>query len=203
MKTTKIFVVLLWSTLAVTASLFAQGKDRMSIGPRGGVNISGVTNVDESQTVSGAVFGLTSTYSFNEHTGLTLDLLYSVEGYKAPFEKYKLRYLHVPVYFDVFFGQLGQRFRPKVYAGISPAFFLSGTLNELDVNAPYYNSFILHATGGLGFNYRIANRIWLNTDARIFLGLQDIRSSEVRTGADTKPYTYQFTLGLAYGLSKL
>lgn len=203
MKTTRIIVVLLLTTLALTTRLQAQVKDRVSIGPRAGVNISNVTHVDQSQSISGAVFGITSTFSFNERTGLTVDALYSVEGYKAPFEKYKLRYLHVPVYFDFFFGQLGQRFRPKLYAGVSPAFWMSGTLNELDVNKPYYNKFILHATGGAGFNYRIANRIWLNTDARIFLGLDDIRDHDVQSGEAIKPFTYQFTVGLAYGLSKL
>lgn len=202
MKTTKVVLALLISVFAFS-QLSAQGKDRISIGPRGGVNISNVTHVEESQTVTGLALGLTSTYSFNERTGLTVDVLYSVEGYKAPFEKYKLRYLQVPVYFDFFFGQLGNRFRPKVYAGVSPAFFLGGTLNELDINQPYYSKFILNATGGLGFNYRIANRIWLNTDARAYFGLNDIRSDDIATGDAVLPRTYQFTLGLAYGLVKL
>jgi outer membrane protein W len=203
MKTTKCLLVMLMAAFVLPAHMNAQSQDRISIGPRAGINFSNVTNVDESQSVTGAVFGLTSTFSFNERTGLTLDVLYSVEGYKAPFEKYKLRYLHVPVYLDFFFGQLGQRFRPKVYVGVSPAFWLSGTLNELDVNTPYYNKFILHASGGAGFNYRIANRIWLNTDARLYVGLSDIRAESVRSGDGIKPITGQLTLGLAYGLSKL
>ncbi len=202
MKTTKIVLALLMTVFAFS-QLSAQGKDRISIGPRGGVNISNVTNVEESQSVTGLAIGLTSTYSFNERTGLSLDVLYSVEGYKAPFEKYKLRYLQVPIYFDFFFGQLGNRFRPKVYAGVSPAFFLGGTLNELDINQPYYSNFIFNAVGGLGFNYRIANRIWLNADARALIGLNDIRSDNVATGDAVNPRTYQFTLGLAYGLAKL
>lgn len=202
MKTTKIVFALLM-TLFAFIQLNAQGNDRISIGPRGGVNISNVTNVEESQAVTGLVLGLTSTYSFNERTGLTLDVLYSVEGYKAPFEEYKLRYLQVPVYFDFFFGQLGNRFRPKVYAGVSPAFFLGGTLNELDINQPYYSDIIFHVTGGIGFNYRISNRIWLNSDARAFIGLNDIRQVDVATGDAVNPRTYQFSLGLAYGLAKL
>lgn len=202
MKTTKIFFTLL-CTVFVLGFAHAQGKDRISIGPRGGINLANVTNIDESETITGLALGLTSTYSFNERTGLTLDVLYSVEGYQAPFETYKLRYLQVPIYFDFFFGQLGNRFRPKVYAGVAPAFFLGGTLNELDVNESYYNSFILHATGGLGFNYRIANRIWLNTDVRGFWGLSDIRDEDFATGDAIQPRNVQLTLGLAYGLSKL
>jgi hypothetical protein len=162
-----------------------------------------VTNVNESQSVTGGVFGLTSTYSFNEHYGLTLDVLYSVEGYKAPFEKYKLRYLQVPVYFNYFYGQLGDRWRPKIYAGLSPSFFLTGTLNELDVNERYYNPFILHATGGIGINYRLANRVWLNTDGRVFIGLHDIRKNTTDIGDSNQPRILQLSAGLAYGLAKL
>jgi len=202
MKTTKMLFVIVCVFFSLN-EINAQGKDRISIGPRGGVNFSNVINVDESQSVTGVALGLTSTYSFNQATGLTLDVMYSVEGYKAPFETYKLRYLQVPVYFDVFFGRLGDRFRPKVYAGVAPSFFLNGTLNELNINKPYYNSFILHASGGFGFNYRIANRIWLNTDARAFIGLNDIRTDDVATGDPVQPRTIQLSLGLAYGLAKI
>jgi outer membrane protein W len=202
METKKIMLTCLWVAFAFLPS-FGQGKDLFSIGPRGGVNFAGVTNVEESQSITGVVLGLTSTFSFNKNTGLTADVLYSVEGYKAPFEEYRLRYLQVPLYLDFFFGELGDRFRPKIYAGISPSFLLSGTLNELDFNEPYFNNFILHATGGLGFNYRIANRIWLNTDARAFIGLNDIRDQDVATGDAINPRIVQLSLGLAYGLSKL
>jgi hypothetical protein len=202
MKTGKIMLILF---LIVTCfiSAFAQEKDRISIGPRGGINFSNVTHVDESQSVTGVVLGLTTTYSLAAHSGLTLDVLYSVEGYKAPFEKYKLRYLQVPFMINYFFGEVGQAFRPKIYVGASPAFFLGGTLNELDVNDPYYNSFVLNAVGGLGFNYRVGNRIWLNTDLRAFMGLSDIRSKNFNMGESINPGTVQVSLGLAYGLAKL
>jgi hypothetical protein len=202
MKTRKIMLIL-FITVSSCLSVFSQSKDRISIGPRGGVNFSNVTNVDESQSVSSAVLGLTSTYSLAEHSGLTLDVLYSVEGYKAPFEKYKLRYLQVPFYINYFFGEVGKPFRPKIYVGISPAFHLGGTLNELDVNEPYYNDLVIHATGGLGFNYRVANRIWLNTDMRGFIGLSDMRSKNFKSGDSINPRTLQLSLGLAYGLAKL
>lgn len=188
--------------IAGSLSLQAQSQDRFSIGPRAGVNISTMSNVgDESESVTGIVLGLTSTYSFNENTGLSLDILYSNEGFQIPLNEYKLRYLQVPIYFNYFFGELGDRFRPKVYVGAAPGFFLSGTLNELDVNKDIYNKFVVSVSGGLGFNYRIANRIWLNTDLRSFIGLSDYRD-EIQ-GDTRKPSTIQFSLGLAYGLSKL
>ena len=74
MKTTKWMFALL-CTVFVMTDAFSQMKDRLSIGPRGGVNFSNVTNVDESESITGVVLGLTSTYSLNEHSGLTLDVL--------------------------------------------------------------------------------------------------------------------------------
>jgi len=202
MKTTKIIAILFFTVLGL-ADLQAQSHDRFSIGPRGGVNFSNVSNVDESQNITGVVVGVTSTYSLAEHTGLTVDALYSVEGYKAPFENYHLRYLQFPVYFDYFFGQLGERFRPKLYAGVAPSFFLSGTLNDLEVNEPYYNQFLVSLSAGTGFNWRVGNRIWLNTDLRYFHGLSDIRNEDVATGDAVQPRNIQLSFGLAYGLAKL
>jgi len=197
-------MMLVWMLVASCSMLsFAQNQDRWSIGPRAGVNLANVTHVEESQSISGAVFGITSTYSFSEHTGLTLEALYSVEGYKAPFTSYKLRYLEVPVMFDYFFGELGQRFRPKVYVGISPSFYLSGTLNELDVQNDYWRHFNGNLVGGVGFNWRMANRIWLNTDVRSFIGLSDIRDQDFLEGESIKSRMVQLSLGLCYGLSKL
>ncbi len=204
MKTKKIMFILLILISALSYS-FSQGsgEDRWSLGPRGGVNFSNVTNVDNSESITGVVLGLSTTFSLNENTGLTLDALYSVEGYQAPFNEYRLRYLEVPLYFDYFFGQLGQRFRPKVYVGMAPAFYLSGTVNELDDNPDYFNHVLVSATGGLGFNYRIANRIWLNTDLRSFIGLSDIRDKSIATGDQVAMRNIQFTLALCYGFGKL
>jgi|GEM_PF-959309 len=202
MSTKRIMFILVMITTCWFTSQ-AQIKDRWSLGPRGGVNFANVTNVEESQSITGAVLGLATTYSLNENSGLTLEALYSVEGFKAPFDEYRLRYLEVPLYFDYFFGHLGDRFRPKVYAGIAPAFFLSGTLNELNVNNDYYNKFLVSITGGFGFNYRLSNRIWLNTDLRSFIGLSDIRSKNFNEGDPINPRVIQVSLGLMYGLTKL
>ena len=202
MSTSKIlFVLLLICTLGVAS--VAQTQDRWSIGPRGGINFSNVNHIDESESVTGVALGLTTTYSLNENSGLTLDLLYSSEGYQAPFEEYHLRYLQVPFYYNYFFGELGDRLRPKVYVGIAPAFWLGGTLNELDVNEQFFNKFLVSATGGLGFNYRVGNRIWLNTDLRSFIGLSDIRAKNFTEGESINPRTVQVSLGVAYGFSRI
>lgn len=178
----------------------AQIGDQTSIGPRIGVNFSNVSNVDNSESLTGLALGLTGTYSISQSTGLTIDLLYSGEGYKIGENELRLNYLQIPIYFDLFFGELGEKFRPKVYAGLTPGFLLSAKNNDNKVE-DFFNGFNLAVSGGLGFNYRVGSRIWLNTDLRAFLGLSDIRQDVI--GDKVANNNVQLSLGLAYGLSKL
>jgi len=178
----------------------AQVGDQTSIGPRFGVNFSNVSNVDDSESLTGFVAGLTSTYSISEATGLTVDLLYSGEGFKVNGSEHRLNYIQIPILFDLFFGELGEKFRPKVYAGISPGFLLNAKVNDNEVE-DFYNSFNFALAGGLGFNYRVGSRIWLNTDLRALLGLSDIRQEPA--GDKNANSNLQLSLGLAYGLSKM
>ncbi|MEP6646493.1 MAG: outer membrane beta-barrel protein [Saprospiraceae bacterium] len=193
--------------LVLIASLFSvyqlSAQDAFSLGPRAGVNFSNVSHVTGSKSLLGPVFGLTSTYSINESTGLSLDILYSGEGYKVGSNEAKIAFIQVPLYFDLFFGKLGEKFHPKVYAGVAPEFLLNAKYNGVKVDKSGYSSVNFAVSGGLGFNYKVANRIWLNTDLRAFLGLNDVRAKAFRIGDKITDNTIQFSLGLAYGLSKL
>ena len=102
----------------------------------------------------------------------------------------------------MFFGDLGESFRPKVYAGFVPAFLLGAKVNDVKIDEDAFSSFNLGLGGGLGFNTRVANRVWLNADVRALLGLTDIRDGDV-VGDKVALRTVQPSLGLAYGLSKL
>lgn len=183
-----------------TGAANAQIGDQTSIGPRIGINFSNVSNVEGSEALTGLAIGLTGTYSISEKTGLTIDLLYSGEGYKLNSNELRLSYLQIPIYFDLFFGELGEKFRPKVYAGIAPGFLLDAKNNGNDIE-DVFNNFNFAVTGGLGFNYRLGSRIWLNTDLRAFLGMTDIRDDAI--GDKVANNNIQVSLGLAYGLSKI
>jgi hypothetical protein len=178
----------------------AQVGDQTSIGPRVGVNFSNVSNVEDSESLTGLAIGLTSTYSISESTGLTIDLLYSGEGYKIGENELRLDYLQIPILFDLFFGELGDKFRPKIYAGLQPGFLLNASNNGNDID-DVFNGFNIAVAGGLGFNYRVGSRIWLNTDLRAALGLSDIREDAI--GDKVANSNIQLSLGLAYGLSKI
>lgn len=172
----------------------AQFKNRLSIGPRAGVNFS---NVDRENTSgsTGLVLGLTSTYSFNQSSGLTIDALYSAEGYEEGSRDVDLTFLRVPVFYNIFFGQLGGDLRPKIYVGAAPGFLLGAEENGVEVNSGY-NNLVFDLAAGAGFNYRLASRVWLNTDARLGLGLTSFREAS----DDYKNLTIQITLGVAYGI---
>jgi hypothetical protein len=162
-----------------------------------------VSNVDNSKSLAGLVAGLTSTYSINEGSGITVDLLYSGEGYKLGDVDYRVSYLQIPIYYDLFFGMLGEPFRPKVFLGVAPEFLLNAKVDGVKVDKSGYNSVNFALSGGLGFNLRVASRIWLNTDLRAFLGLNDVRDKAIQSGDKRTNNTYQLSLGLAYGISKL
>src|SRR5687768_75233 len=179
-----------------------KAQDDFSIGPRVGLNFSNVSNIDDSKSLTGLAIGLTSTYSISEASGITVDVLASHEGYKLGDTETKLTYLQIPIYFDVFFGDLGEKFRPKVYAGFVPGFLLGAKINDDKVDKDPWKGFNLGLSGGLGFNTRVASRIWLNADLRAYLGLTDIRDADV-SGDKVAISTIQPSIGLAYGLSKL
>lgn len=181
----------------------AQMGDQTSIGPRIGVNFSNVSNIEGSKSLTGLVLGLTSTYSITEATGLTVDLLYSQEGYSLNDVDLRLNYLQLPIYFDLFFGELGDKFRPKVYAGIVPGILLSAKNGDAKVDNDFFNTVNFAVSGGLGFNLRMSSRVWLNTDLRAYLGLNDIRDKSLQDGDKNANSTIQLSVGVAYGLSKI
>lgn len=191
MKTSKLITALFLLLLPLLSH--AQFKNRLSIGPRAGLNFATV-DAESAKRVTGLAAGITSTYSINEGSGVSVDLLYSAEGYEQGGTEYDLNYFKIPLAYNVFFGSLGEKFRPKVYLGLVPGFLLNAEVNGADV-ADQYTSTTFDALGGLGFNYRLASRIWLNTDLRFYLGLNDISET-----TSIKNQNIQLTLGVAYGI---
>jgi len=189
MKPTVFLLLLFLPTL-----LSAQLKNRLSIGPRAGVNFSTVDR-ENTEGATGLLLGLTSTYSLNESSGITIDALYSSEGFEENGRTTDLALLRIPVLYNVFFGQLGENLRPKIYLGGAPGFLLKAEENGVEVENEYSN-LVLDLAAGAGFNYRLASRIWLNTDARLGLGLTSFKENN----DDYKNLTIQISLGVAYGL---
>ncbi len=192
MKTIKVILTLICALCLFHFSQ-AQLENRFSIGPRIGANFAS-TNQDVS-SLTGLVAGLTSTYSINETSGITVDALFSARGFSAQNLDTKLNYLSIPILYDVFFGRLGEPFRPKLYVGFAPGFLLDAKRQNNDISSQYKSS-TFDFVGGGGFNYRLANRVWLNADLRALLGMSDLTEG----ATDVKNRTVQVSLGIAYGL---
>lgn len=189
--------------IACMIPLLAVGQENaFSIGPRLGVNYSTVSNVDDIDSKIGLVGGVTMTYSVNATSGITGEILYSQEGYSFDDTDAKLDYIDIPIYYNLFFADLGEAFRPKVYVGVVPGFLISAKQDDTDYS-DFINPFNFGVSGGLGFNYRLASRVWLNADLRAYLGLTDIREKDFQEGDTQANRNIQLSVGVAYGLSKL
>jgi outer membrane protein W len=190
--------------MSLCLGIAGQTASQFSIGPRIGVNIASATNIEDSKSLVGLAAGITSTYSFSEKSGLTVDLLYSGEGFAHEFSdtKVKLGYLQIPILYDFFFGELGSAFRPKAYAGIAPAFLISAKQNDTDIKDSF-NGLNFSIVAGLGANYRLSDQVWLNGDIRALIGLTDIRDKDIQDDVNVNSRNIQISLGVAFGLNKM
>lgn len=165
-----------------------------SIGPRVGVNFSNVSQIEDASMLTGFVAGITSTYSINEQSGVTVEVLFSEEGYSLGDTDFEFNYLRIPVLYNIFFGELGQTFRPKVFLGPQLGFLLSSSIDKKDLN-----KFSLGLGAGLGFNYQVADRVWLNTDLRSFFDLNQLGTTN-QIPDKTRIRNIHLSLGIAWGL---
>lgn len=173
-------------------------RNNFSIGPRAGVNFSNVNHPDEAKVLTGFLAGVTSTYSINESSGITVDVLYSGEGFKIGKEEMNLNYLRIPVLYNVFFGQLGESFRPKVFAGPQAGFLLSAKAGGMDFKNEIKN-FAFGIGAGVGFNYQLRDRMWLNTDLRSFFDLTDTQKNRPASADKSFIRNIQLSVGVAWG----
>lgn len=191
----KLSLTLLTAALmALTYTTYAQ---TFSIGPRVGVNFANLTTNNNSDNATNTllVAGITSTYSISENSGIGVDLLYSGEGAENPGGDLALNYLRMPIMFQYFFGQLGEDFRPKIYAGVAPGLLVNAERGETEV-INSYKKFDIAGTAGLGFHYRLGRTSWLNTDVRYLRGFSDITES----ASELFNEHWQVSLGVSFGI---
>lgn len=141
--------------------------------------------------------GLTSIYAPFEHFGFGLDVRYSAEGSRLKVEggtrTSELNYLRVPVKAIVFFRQQEDDFRPKITLGPSFGFLLSEN-DPYDAKAWPFDAGV---NASLGFNCRIREAIWINTDVNFYQGLTDVRKE---SGVQERNGNIGLNLGIAFGL---
>ncbi|MEP7263394.1 MAG: porin family protein [Bacteroidota bacterium] len=226
----KLFILILLVTSGAINS-YAQTStsgftNYFSAGPRLGVNFSDISGFDNSEMKAGLLVGAFAVYSFQEHFGVSLDLLYSREGakYKTTVTspgftfksdvKARLNYLRIPLQACVFFGQFGDALRPKISLGPDLGFLLSAenksttTTNDGLISTEEsstkdskdsFKSTDFGAIAGAGFNLRITEETWFNFDLRYYIGASDIRDEKPAGTDDVKNSNLSVSAGIAFG----
>ena len=179
----------------------------LSFGPMAGLNVTTLSGKDNTSSKAGLLAGGFFNYSSKNWFGVGVQFLYNQMGAKldAPTEEINLNYLQVPVLFTYYFS--GQNapgsFRPKVFVGPHVNFLLNAKNkqgSDLNPNNLYYKNTELGVTLGGGFNYALANQMWINVDARYGIGLTDATQAPI---TDITNRGLGLTVGLSFPLGNI
>ena len=162
---------------------FAQ--ENVSIGPIVGVSVANLRgDIDNNDWKAGLTVGGFCNYSGRTGLGFSGQVLYTQLGAQVlnKTNDIRLNYLQVPLLLTYFLGQYGNPVRPKLFIGPNVSFLLNAkdrNGNDIYGESPNrnYNPVDIGLTAGIGLNYRIKNKVWLNTDVRYGMGLVDITKS--------------------------
>ncbi len=195
MKTRTFLLPLL---MFVTVTSFAQ--QNLSFGPMLGGNASTLRgDVGSTKARPGLNAGLFINYSSDSRLGFKAELLYTGMGtyYNNSEQERNLTYLQLPVMGVLYLNEKGKAFRPKIFAGP----YLSYLLSAKDHQGKDYNTvnedfekIDVGLKAGAGFNYRLNNKVWLNTELYVIGGIADI-------SPDKNVRIRNQSLGLNVGLS--
>lgn len=185
---------MLLACLVLAATMQGVLAQNLSFGPTIGVGHSWMTGFENVKFKPSVNVGGTLVYSFVSHWGVGADLRASfLEGVRTKTEngnassEYKMNatFLRVPFKAYYFFGEYGDRVRPKLYAGPSLGFLLGGktklentsgsTTNTIEGDTKdVLKSFDFGFVAGAGLNYRLKKNTWLNVDLNYQNGLVDM-----------------------------
>lgn len=204
------FTLILGMILTLAFSGKAQTLPKaLSLGPMIGYGHTGITKIEglDAKFKSSIAAGITATYSKNPHWGIGMDLLYSMEG--GHFKgngvdaKITLHYIRVPIKIGYYFRDVSDRLRPKITLGPSLGFLLKGedeykTSMGTVRNTGSYESFDIGIYLSAGFNYKLTENIWLNTELGYYYGFVDIAGNENDKANHNN--NLGLKIGIAYGL---
>lgn len=156
--------------------------------------------------------GMRMVFSFNTHWGVSSDLGFTSEGgsFKNDIDDlkyvYRANYLRYSHQLNYFFGQLGNRVRPKLSVGPSAAIYAGGSnkiRNAGSIEAGtevssknLFKTWDFGLTGAAGVNIRLVNNVWLNAEGNYYHGLLDVNDINDNTLRNRR---LGFTVGLLMG----
>jgi len=180
---------------ALAAIVLAAGSlhaQHISLGPTAGFGHSWLRVEDREDGMDNKFhpsynFGAKLVYSIVEHWGVSADVKFSSEGGSINGDAgldegkliYRANYIRVPLQGVYFFGNLGDKVRPKVSLGPSFGFLVGGKLKaeanngdneEFGDAKDLYESFDLGGTASVGANFKLSGNMWLNADIAYYHG---------------------------------
>ncbi len=220
--------------ICVCISVTANAQSRFSLGPNAGFGHSWIDNFKDNKYKAAGNAGLSLIYSTKSSFGIGADLKYSFEGGERHFqttipttlnivEDIDLDYIRIPIKAMWFFGNYGNRVRPKVSLGPSFGFLVGGKSERTvtnnagtlvgqennDSEEENWDKFDLGLTAAVGLNYRLVRDIWFNADIAYLHGLTDARKEDRKNPATYPGYSpdqryknrnLQINIGVNFGL---
>ncbi len=204
----------LWlASLLFIVSIVNGQNQNLSMGISGGFGHSW-TNADGGNKRFHATYNIGGkmVYSFDSRWGVSADLRYSSEGATVGADTdnklvVRANYIRLPLQGIYFFGQLGDRVRPKVSLGPSFGFLVGGKIKSYEggqktteaKTSDFVESFDLGATVAGGLNFRLAPGTWLNAELAYYLGLLNVS----KTAGDAKNRNLALNVGITFPLATL
>lgn len=205
--------------MAIPVALGLSGKvnaqDNLSLGPSAGFGHTWLSNSSNTGYQPAGNLGLSLVYSPLTHWGFGADLKWSIEGGKTSTDNNSVRtrldYIRIPVKAYYFFGEYGQRLRPKVALGPSMGFLVGGTRETETVDGDVKhitkikakevaNSFDIGLATAAGINYRLVERTWLNLDLNYYHGFSDVSKNE---NIEQHNRNIGINVGVTFGIGKV
>jgi len=163
------------TTVLLSVACLSIHAQTLSIGPVIGGNLSSISEAQNGERLLGLAAGLFANYSINEKIGLNVKTLFSQMGLASSVsdESVRLNYFQIPLSGVYFFGETGNKFRPKVFLGPYVGFLLGAKNGDIDIKESF-KSLDFGGQVGLGFNYSLKERTWLNVDAGYSAGFAEV-----------------------------
>ena len=177
------------AAMLMSVSMNAQNEvGQVSIAPTVGINISNVTDWNDTKAKVGLVAGVVAEYGVAEKFGVSAGVMFSMQGcgFKDEDDKVKLSYLNIPILanYYVYKGL-------AVKAGVQPGILLSAKEGSHDIK-DHMKGFDFAIPVGASYEYQ--NFV---LDARYNIGLTKANKEGNRSNKNS---VFQITLGYKFKL---